>query len=91
MTMTKSWRSSQGLVAKIAKLIAEGIFPGENALRDRWVEALAPVLEKAGLAVPDVTDMTAHYGGRKGYHTEYLQPLLNEMTEVFRIDPSAEW
>jgi len=73
------------------ELIAEGIFAGENALRDRWVEALAPVLEKAGLKVPEVSDITAHYGGRRGYHTEYLQPLLNEMTEVFRIDPSAEW
>jgi ring-1,2-phenylacetyl-CoA epoxidase subunit PaaC len=31
------------------------------------------------------------YGGRYGYHTEYLQPLLDEMTEVYRLDPTAEW
>ncbi len=30
-------------------------------------------------------------GGRKGQHTEHLQPLLDEMSEVFRIDPAAEW
>ena len=27
------------------------------------------------------------YGGRQGYHTEFLQPLLDEMTEVYRLDP----
>ena len=30
-------------------------------------------------------------GGRIGKHSEHLQPLLDEMSEVFRIDPSAEW
>jgi ring-1,2-phenylacetyl-CoA epoxidase subunit PaaC len=30
-------------------------------------------------------------GGRQGKHTEYLQPLLNEMTEVVLLDPAAEW
>jgi ring-1,2-phenylacetyl-CoA epoxidase subunit PaaC len=31
------------------------------------------------------------YGGRCGYHTEHLQPLLTEMSEVFAEDPTAEW
>jgi len=35
--------------------------------------------------------VTPVYGGRKGEHTADLQPLLDEMTEVFRIDPAAEW
>jgi ring-1,2-phenylacetyl-CoA epoxidase subunit PaaC len=46
-------------------------------------------LTKAGLSVP--SDAQPVYGGRKGYHTEHLAPLLEEMTEVYRIDPSAEW
>lgn len=73
------------------ELAASGVFPGEKALQERWIETVTPVLEKAQLSIPAVHDPTLHYGGRRGYHTEYLQPLLTEMTEVFRLDPSAEW
>lgn len=74
-----------------AELIEAGIFPGELALRNKWIEAIRPVIESAGLRLPDQFDDTSAYGGRYGSHTEYLQPLLDEMTEVFRIDPAAEW
>jgi ring-1,2-phenylacetyl-CoA epoxidase subunit PaaC len=30
-------------------------------------------------------------GARTGKHSEHLQPLLDEMSEVFRMDPGAEW
>lgn len=70
-------------------LIDEQKFIGEEALKMKWHESLAPVLEKADLKLP--TTGEAMFGGRKGVHTEYLQPMLEEMTEVFRIDPSAEW
>lgn len=73
------------------ELAASGVFAGEQVLEERWLAAISAVIEKAGLRLPDVPDRTVGYGGRRGYHTEYLQPLLNEMTEVFRIDPSAEW
>ena len=68
-----------------------GIFQGELHLRQLWLEAITPVLHAAHLAIPvDVDDVSA-FGGRYGKHTAYLQPLLDEMTEVFRIDPAAEW
>jgi ring-1,2-phenylacetyl-CoA epoxidase subunit PaaC len=73
------------------ELAAAGIFAGERALQQRWLATIAPLLEKSGLKLPSVADVTPIYGGRKGYHTDYLQPLLTEMTEVFRIDPSAAW
>ena len=73
------------------ELASSGVFAGEKTLEERWIAAVTPVLEKASLAIPEVADRTAHYGGRKGYHTEHLGPLLEEMTEVFRIDPAAEW
>jgi len=41
--------------------------------------------------LPDLKIITPIYGGRIGKHTEHLQPLLDEMSEVFRIDPTAEW
>jgi ring-1,2-phenylacetyl-CoA epoxidase subunit PaaC len=67
------------------------IFAGENALKDKWLELITPKLESSGLQVPDISKCSPAFGGRTGKHTEHLQPLLNEMTEVFKIDPKAEW
>ncbi|MGZ5244623.1 MAG: Phenylacetic acid catabolic protein, partial [Bacteroidia bacterium] len=72
-------------------LISENIFAGEEALKNKWIESVGKLLTEYGLQVPKVEDEKAGFGGRNGYHTEYLQPLLKEMTEVFASDPSAEW
>ncbi len=70
-------------------LIDEHIFEGEEELKNRWLENISNVLKPSTLDIP--TNVEAIYGGRKGNHTEFLQPLLDEMTEVYKIDPSAEW
>lgn len=70
-------------------LINANIFVGEGALKSDWLEFVAERCTDASLVVP--TNAQPMLGGRKGYHTEYLKPLLDEMNEVFRIDPSAEW
>ena len=72
-------------------LISENIFIGENALKEKWLEAVVPLLEKSGLNVPAKENWAPIYGGRKGEHTIHLQPLLDEMTEVYAKDPSADW
>ena len=68
-----------------------GIFPGERVLQERWLEAIRPILQQAQLQMPDPATVTPAYGGRRGIHTEYLQPLLDEMGEVIRSEPEAEW
>ena len=68
-----------------------GIFEGEAELRENWLNTILPLIEKYGLTVPDKSTWQPVYGGRKGEHTQYLQPLLSEMTEVYSIDPTAEW
>lgn len=73
------------------ELIESDIFPGEAKLRDLWLSKVKEVIESAGLTMPDPANVTPVYGGRHGKHSEYLQPLLEEMTEVFRIDPAADW
>ncbi len=67
------------------------IFPGEKVLQNKWVEAITPLLESSSLVIPGSDSWQPVYGGRKGYHTEYLEPMLEEMGEVFRLDPKAEW
>ena len=71
------------------QLIADGIFIGENAIKDRWMESVNEIIESTQLILP--TDSSSQEGGRTGVHTEHLQPLLDEMSEVFRVDPTAEW
>lgn len=73
------------------QLISEKIFEGEAELKKRWLGAISPVLTKATLSIPDESTWQPQTGGRKGIHTEHLQPLLDEMSEVFKIDPTAEW
>ncbi len=72
-------------------LISEGIFIGEKALKEKWLNAVIPLLEKSGLVVPDESTWDPCSGGRYGEHTKHLQPLLSEMTEVYAIDPNADW
>lgn len=73
------------------ELKQSNIFPGEKILQDKWLQTIEPLLIKSNLSLPDLNSITAAYGGRKGHHTEYLKPLLDEMTEVYNIDPHAEW
>ncbi|WP_346317033.1 1,2-phenylacetyl-CoA epoxidase subunit PaaC [Chitinophaga sp. YIM B06452] len=72
-------------------LMAEKIYAGEAALKEQWMDRVYNILAVAGLNLPDEKAVTPVYGGRKGYHTEYLQPLLDEMGFVFRMDPEAVW
>ena len=72
-------------------LAKEGIQPLEDTLMKEWRVEVEAFLRSSNLQVPQVSDITEYFGGRSGHHTEYLQPLLSEMTEVFAIDPSATW
>jgi len=72
-------------------LINSTVFAGEEALQKAWEADIKTCVEKYGLKMPENIDATKYMGGRKGFHTEYLAPLLKEMQEVFAIDPSAEW
>jgi ring-1,2-phenylacetyl-CoA epoxidase subunit PaaC len=67
------------------------IFMGEQPLKERWIEKVEAVLKETQLRIPDWKSLSPVLGGRVGKHSEHLQPLLNEMSEVFRIDPNASW
>ncbi|MBL7858793.1 MAG: phenylacetate-CoA oxygenase subunit PaaC [Cyclobacteriaceae bacterium] len=72
-------------------LIAQGIFEGEEALAVRWKKKVEDILQQTSLHLPEWKILTPVLGGRVGDHSEHLQPLLDEMSEVFKIDPQAEW
>lgn len=74
-----------------SELISEGIFQGEEVLKEEWMTQVKSVLSKTSLSLPDISTMNPEFGGRGGEHTEHLQPLLDEMSEVFKVDPGADW
>lgn len=71
-------------------LIAAGVFSGESVLYGQWITKVEQVLKQTSLKMPHDTDKKFQ-GGRSGKHSEHLQPLLDEMSQVFKIDPGAEW
>ncbi|MES2558684.1 MAG: 1,2-phenylacetyl-CoA epoxidase subunit PaaC [Bacteroidota bacterium] len=92
--LNEAWNYAVGLFEEgdfEKQLAAEGIFEGEAALQKRWLETITPVLDKATLTIPATSTWEPKLGGRKCFHTEHLQPLVEEMSEVFRVDPGAEW
>lgn len=75
----------------LEELRTYNIFEGEATLQVKWLETITPIIERADLILPIESMSRPSYGGRAGYHTEHLQPLINEMTEVYRLDPTAIW
>jgi ring-1,2-phenylacetyl-CoA epoxidase subunit PaaC len=73
------------------ELVESGIYGGEKALKEKWMKKIEDVISQTNLKLPDWKVVQPMTGGRTGKHSEHLQPLLDEMSEVFRIDPSAEW
>lgn len=92
--LNEAWNDALGMFEEGPNeevLKTEGVFEGEAALRDRWITAITPYLLKAGLTIPEASSWKAVEGGRKGQHSEHLAPLVEEMSEVFRFDPTADW
>lgn len=72
-------------------LAAEGVFEGEKVLQQRWQAKIEDILAHTRLVIPSWQTIEPVMGGRAGTHSEHLQPLLDEMSEVFKTDPAAEW
>ena len=73
------------------ELISSGVFAGEQELKAQWTRKVESIIQQTNLQLPDWKLQTPQSGGRFGNHGYHLQPLLDEMSEVFKIDPHAEW
>ncbi len=73
-------------------LEASGLYPPpEQDMFTAWTGALAPVLDRAGLGLRLERPGRHARGGRRGHHTPHLTALLDEMCEVYRLEPDAAW
>jgi ring-1,2-phenylacetyl-CoA epoxidase subunit PaaC len=73
------------------ELIDNELFAGEDHLLSHWQVRVEEIVGQTKLKLASWNSITPVMGGRKGDHSKYLQPMLDEMSEVFRIDPTAEW
>jgi ring-1,2-phenylacetyl-CoA epoxidase subunit PaaC len=73
------------------ELIEKGIFAGERRLLSEWKVRVKDIVGQTRLKMPSWDSFAPVFGGRVGKHSEHLQPMLDEMSEVFKIDPTAEW
>lgn len=73
------------------EIIDTGIFEGERELQKRWMIRVEEIIQQTNLSLVDWRLIEPVIGGRIGKHSEHLEPLVDEMSEVFRIDPGAEW
>ena len=70
-------------------LIAAGVLPDRQALREPWREAVAATVAQATLRLP--ASRWRVDGGRAGIHTEHLGFMLAEMQHLPRTYPGARW
>jgi ring-1,2-phenylacetyl-CoA epoxidase subunit PaaC len=70
-------------------LAQSGICPSEEQLRHEWESALVPVLEGAGLSIPD--NARPVHGGRVGQHLPTFPHTLADLRRAHESDPSGQW
>jgi ring-1,2-phenylacetyl-CoA epoxidase subunit PaaC len=74
-------------------LIEAGVFPPLQELAQAWRDDVLPFLSESGLDVGglDATHAEASLLRGRDFHTEHLQPLVEELQSVARTDPEASW
>lgn len=76
----------------LKSLIDSGLYPGSDfSMYDAWNEAIDSVIRDAGLTVSFEIGEPDVHGGRRGVHTQHFTTILDELCEVYRIEPSATW
>lgn len=71
-------------------LIAAGILPDFEPLKELWRKQVEMILTQATLEIP-ATRNTIQTGGKTGRHSEHLSYLLAEMQSVQRAYPGLKW
>lgn len=74
------------------QLTDAGLYPVHSTdLFDEWRETLVKVAQHSNLQLIFHPPYPAKPGGRRGVHTQHFKELLDEMCEVYRIEPGAAW
>jgi ring-1,2-phenylacetyl-CoA epoxidase subunit PaaC len=73
-------------------LESSGVYPvGEQDMHKQWCNAIETVVRNAGLRVQLQPYAAGTPAGRRGIHSEGFTSVLDEMCEVYRLEPDAAW
>jgi ring-1,2-phenylacetyl-CoA epoxidase subunit PaaC len=82
------WEPTVGL----ALLEKEGIYPGDSrSWEEQWMQTVGRVATQAGLGLQLKRVNQKAKGGRHGVHEPGFAATLDELTEVYRLEPEAAW
>jgi ring-1,2-phenylacetyl-CoA epoxidase subunit PaaC len=80
------------------ELVRAGVFPGNEELRQEWLQRIVPVLNGATLGLPVskgtrtiAVNARSDDGGRRKMHTDHLHKLVDDLQVVYRTAPAAKW
>ena len=85
----ESHRRAQTAVDAMWRYTAEMFEGVASGYRDIWEKVVGDILGDARLQIPE--DPYQRSGGRRGFHSEHLGPLLAEMQWMQRSHPGLEW
>ncbi|MGH8630625.1 MAG: Phenylacetic acid catabolic protein, partial [Burkholderiales bacterium] len=78
--------------AGVDELESAGIYPrGQIDMFTQWRDELSRVAAQAGLQLNMQSPGHPAPGGRRGVHSAAFAPLLDELCEVYRVEPEASW
>lgn len=78
--------------AGLELLESKGIYPRiEPGMFERWSANLQEVARGANLKLALKQHPANQIGGRRGRHSAGFATLLDELTEVYRLEPEAAW
>ena len=76
----------------LESLESEGVYPPPDRVPfELWSAGLAAVTDASGLTLDLKPPAPGHTGGGRSTHTPHLERLLDEMCEVYRLEPGAAW
>jgi ring-1,2-phenylacetyl-CoA epoxidase subunit PaaC len=74
-----------------ATLVAAGILPSPAGIFERWATTVTSVTDAGRLRVQLAAPPADLAAGRQGRHSPAFAELLDELSEVFRLEPEAAW
>ncbi|MGH8947433.1 MAG: 1,2-phenylacetyl-CoA epoxidase subunit PaaC [Acidimicrobiia bacterium] len=85
----ESHNRAQSAVDALWRYTAELFEHPASGPYDIWEKIVGETLDEARLRIPD--DPYQRSGGRRGFHSEHLGPVLAEMQWMQRSHPGLEW
>lgn len=78
--------------AGLSQLETAGVYPQIGGdMYQTWADAVNNVIEEATLSANFPGPAAGFAGGRSGRHSAAFATLLDEMTEVYRVEPGGKW